>query len=1203
MRNVWLHCLVLGSVVALFAACEGGSTTGIQKDIPVDQGIVETTNPDVTDVPQEQSTLGEVEVKEAEIHEIKEVEVHDLDVPKKCDVADDCPEGQGCVGKLCGPCEQTSDCRGDEVCVDGVCGLCTDSSQCPPNTACVDGKCGNCKFTFQCADDLACILGDCVDCEDKYGSECEGEVCVGGKCIACTGNEGACKTQYDDAYECKDGWCEPTSCPPLANCHLIGKVCNAKGEEAGLCDWCAEGTDDCEMKGGYPTGTQCIDESDDGTENGLCYPESIQCVEKTDCADSPDFPVCGSNHFCRECDTNAECVEALGVDKAICTEAGTCLPGADCGGVENTQCSNGQICKANKCNDCIEPDDDQACGPDNLCIGGKCAPATCHAFAIYPDDPCFQKKELCNDDHQCVKCTVSQTPDADCAETYTTEDSPDWKCCSDVCVAGNCCEVSDCLDANTLCAEHSCTACSDEAFGETIADQDEKCKTAYGDSFLCVDGQCKDCTCHDVTECMGESKVCVGCKCEECSAQLPGSEDEVCKKQYGTEAPDWICLDKACVKGTAHSQDDCNASGTIYDVNDQGTHECRDCLDDDECIAKFVDEAKICEPVPDQNGGENHLCKDGCPKVPCAVGDLCGPDHRCFKCTSDLDCTSGAQYPAHYICEKESCVAGCQPIYSICSKEQAAQKLCIEGQFCASDHRWANCTANGDCNKSDPNKICKDSACVQGCAPYAHDDKGQVCGEDHLWHSCTDLGQSVATRDLACKKAYTDLYVCEDGFCVEGCAPGQMPVGCPGQICGSDNRCAPCIQDDPCKKTYGNPKYICHEPDASHKEPYCTVGCTPGFPTCKDLQLCQEDFHCRACSGPSEDYWCANDYGPNHICSAGKCIVGECHDAAHCASMGKPPLCINEWCVGCKDQIGFECPSDHVCFQGKCQEGNCCTDPGCMPSLGCGAGQSCTSNFCSGCATGSDCYQESKYDCLIKSGACSDDNKCKPVEDLLKDGMIKKGYCFIGGKCREDGEQGPKPCLVCYSNVADGGANDDWTPGVWDKFQSLWTPDFCYIGNSCYDKESANTIGELFKDCLWCNPKVGVRDSLLDWSPRPDPPDPGALSSRTRCDDPMYFPGTTDQDDAPVFLDLYPYSGTGVCHKDPKTLAKTKCGYCWTGQCHGLSWLPWLPLGPAAGGGVYQDINLPFGDGEGSFVGSFGGGFGAGIPYANPGGK
>jgi hypothetical protein len=116
-----------------------------------------------------------------------------------------------------------------------------------------------------------------------------------------------------------------------------------------------------------------------------------------------------------------------------------------------------------------------------------------------------------------------------------------------------------------------------------------------------------------------------------------------------------------------------------------------------------------------------------------------------------------------------------------------------------------------------------------------------------------------------------------------------------------------------------------------------------------------------------------------------------------------------------------------------------------------------------------------------------------------------------------------------------------------------------------------------------CDPRLDVPASLRDWSPRPDPVlDPHAeWFKRHTCDDPLFVaPGQAKDSRTPA------YAGNA------------SSGYCWQGECRGISWTPWLPLGPNAAG-VSGGVTVG-GKGKRLFS-TFGGGFGSGIPSVNPG--
>jgi len=229
---------------------------------------------------------------------------------------------------------------------------------------------------------------------------------------------------------------------------------------------------------------------------------------------------------------------------------------------------------------------------------------------------------------------------------------------------------------------------------------------------------------------------------------------------------------------------------------------------------------------------------------------------------------------------------------------------------------------------------------------------------------------------------------------------------------------------------------------------------------------------------------------------------------------------------------------------------------------------------------------------------------------------VKNGHCVIKRKpddpddenydCYQEGEDiAGTECRVCYPDENDGGSILKPTPGRFIgeypniTFDAYW----CYIDDPDDDGEVAacrprhadvpltKDDGVRFWQCKQCLPDTSDRDTMFKWLPPPEEPDDASLlADRSVCVDPAYF-GTTGNPIPEGRLNEegkadYPYAGG-------------ETGRCWQTRCHGMSWQPWLPLGMAGAGGVYQDVQV--GEDTMGFIGSFGGGFGGGIPQANPG--
>lgn len=200
---------------------------------------------------------------------------------------------------------------------------------------------------------------------------------------------------------------------------------------------------------------------------------------------------------------------------------------------------------------------------------------------------------------------------------------------------------------------------------------------------------------------------------------------------------------------------------------------------------------------------------------------------------------------------------------------------------------------------------------------------------------------------------------------------------------------------------------------------------------CKNGQVC--DGSTQTCVACPSDNACLSGYGSNHVCLAGACISGNCHDATACSD-GK--VCVNNACTACTgDPI---CVSSygtgHLCVAGGCVAGQCQVASSCpvgkvcsaaFACLDCGSDHDCVSGYganhlCVGgnCIAG-DCRQTS--DCgggricdttTFTCGPCVDDPTC--VAGYGSNQLCVNGSC-ISGTCRT--AAACTPGQVCDPNL------------------------------------------------------------------------------------------------------------------------------------------------------------------------------------------
>jgi hypothetical protein len=220
------------------------------------------------------------------------------------------------------------------------------------------------------------------------------------------------------------------------------------------------------------------------------------------------------------------------------------------------------------------------------------------------------------------------------------------------------------------------------------------------------------------------------------------------------------------------------------------------------------------------------------------------------------------------------------------------------------------------------------------------------------------------------------------------------------------------------------------------------AGGTPGCQTagdCLDGKVC--DGNTQTCVPCPSDNACLSGYGPNHLCVAGACISGNCHDAGACSG-GK--VCLDNSCTTCNgDPVCVaQYGAAHLCVSGGCVAGECQTASDCAPGkvcsasfacVDCGSDNDCVSGYGANhlCVAGTcrpgDCRQTS--DCgggricdtaTFTCGPCADDPTC--VGGYGADHLCVNGSC-ISGTCRT--AAACPPAEVCDPNLFTCGSCSD----------------------------------------------------------------------------------------------------------------------------------------------------------------------------------
>ena len=795
---------------------------------------------------------------------------------------------------------------------------------------------------------LADVPPDIVGLACAETVECEGRLEGEGACLAavCDPDRGVCAlTPSADGTACDDG----DACTTASAC--AAGVCVGDPGSAPDCDDanpCT--TDDCDSEVGCthdPNAALCDDgrdcTEDDRCREGVCRGVALDCDDGNACTDDlcREGQGCGHAFNAAPCDDRNACTANERCEAGICRE-GTPISCDDGNPCTSDSCQSVQGCRHT--NNALPCEDSNPCTDGDQCVEGACRPGTyspaCPActtdFECRPyddDDPC-DGTIICVEG-QCrilpVTVRVCEQPADPCVRSVCNPDTeqcetlakPDGAACDD----GDRCSLSD------ACSEGACTGvpadCDDgNPCTEDRCDPATGCVHAPADAAPCDDGD--PCTGGDACEsgicAPGQDFLCVACLVDaDCEALEDGDRcNGLLHCDGGT-----CRLDEASVVT-------CDASG------------------DGPC------RRTRCEPTTGECATEDRpggtACDDG------------------VRCTRADACEAGACVGTRVVCDDgDPC--------TIDSCDEATGS-CINGP------------SPGPCEDGDPctsNDTCVDGACIPGVPTDCND--GNPCTGE----LCTPLEGCVFTPVPG---ACDDGDACTTGDrCVEGDCVGD------GVDCDDAN---PCTQDS-CSAATGA---CAHSPVAG---------------ACDDGDVCTDGD---ACQGGA----CVS--GPPRACDDGNpCTAGRCVDGVGCEYT---PVA-----GGCDDDDA--CTTGDRCVDGTCvadgtlpcDDQNPCTDDGCDPVAGCTfspnavpcddhdactTGDQCSGSQCRGglaaeCDDGNLCTDDG---CLPASGcthafnsvACDDGNPCTQP-DQCRD-----------GRCRG----GP---VVCTEDLCGDGTDDD-TDGFTD---------------------------------------------------------------------------------------------------------------------------------------------------------------------------
>ena len=720
---------------------------------------------------------------------------------------------------------------------------------------------------------------------------------------------------------------------------------------------------------------------------------------------------------------------------------GSAGSGASC--TEGTACTlSGNlhgVCTSGACTGCTA---DNACsttgayGAGFICLQGTgdCVQGTCHN-----NGDCGGK--ICNSSHNCAACTTATNCSAAYGTGYVCQTS------TGICVQGTCGSNADCGNGGICNGSAACVSCGTS---------DAACVASYGNGFICVSGGCVVGTCHTGTNCTTTpGQICnASHTCADCT------DDTGCQASY-TDGR--ICVGTTCVVGNCHNNAGCS-NGQICTNNT-----CVNCTTDNQCA-----------------GGQ--LClSGGCTTGNCRVAADCNDTTKvcnsnvCGACASNSDCTATGAYGANHVCNSGSCVAGNCLTTGDCA---------VSGTICGSQTPFTcgACAIDGDCTTAyGAGHICNGGVCITGTC---HDSNGcgvgQVC--DLSSHSCTGCGSSDTTCQSDSK--YGSTYICQGNACIVGNCHTAASCNNTAQVCNSFT-CGMCAVDLDCTNAYGA-NHVC-------AGGACVSGNCNNSGQCGGNQLCI-NHACTACTaGSAGDAQCMGDttYGAMHICLAGQCVAGNCHDtssecigvgqicgisAAHtCGSCGSGSAGDN----ACKGDTAYG--SGDICLTGGCVQGDCHDT-----STECSAGKVCgvsTAHTCGSCSAGStgdtQCTMDARYGTgdICYQGLCGAGNchatsmDCTGANAGLICGVSAAntcGSCTSDSQCKSDSFYGSNDicntttgkCVsaACAPNDSACSANgSDFCCGA-----------SCVSGNCCVDADcGAFGTACVGHTCSTCNAASG----------------------------------------------------------------------------------------------------------------------------------
>ncbi len=529
-------------------------------------------------------------------------------------------------------CSTSADCDGDnqgELCTGGKCVACATDEECAadPDLGATSPYCSD-GVCVACADGK-------IGCACAAGDTCDDGECVQGTCTDCARGDLACICRANDTCTADDVVC---------------------GDD-GLCRQCQAGEQDCPCDDTDPNscndGLKC--------DSGTCVPDdctagALDCPCDADgaCVDATAY--CDDNDVCKSCssdiagcgcDQNGECQNDLYCgDQDTCQECGDTNRPATCACDDTRTCAQGLICDGT----------DSVCRAPLTCADLDCQNQTCDENADGEDATCTSGE--CVDGYYwngsaCAAGSGTTCYDASGLPTSDEIDCEDQgKACVDTPAGAQCvdtCESLDCLGDHRDCTPGVSTT-DDAVCGD--------CQPGFVDdgSGTCVVDTTANCVIGDpnslVDTCAARYQQCEsvnggGATCGDClSGRVYDPESNSCieVKRCGNS----ICTDSQfCYypeDGATPSCMDRCASGQAYDPSSDSCVSCSIGCGNGELFGTLVDGSCACEDQVycQYQYDQTVATRSRCFETPCADGEAADATGTCSACPTSLVCGQNA---------------------------------------------------------------------------------------------------------------------------------------------------------------------------------------------------------------------------------------------------------------------------------------------------------------------------------------------------------------------------------------------------------------------------------------------------------------------------------------------------------------------------------------------------------------------------------